>query len=99
MKWQLSPEFLYLLKKKIDVRVRNGFWDALKVFERNPNDPRLDHKELNRNLKGLWKIDVTEDDKNAAIYEKIHDRNDDIAYFIQIGKKEILYDEENTHQY
>jgi hypothetical protein len=96
MKWQLSPEFLHLLKKKVDVRVRNGFWDALEKFEKNPNDPSLDHKQLSRNLAGLWKIDITEDDKNAAIYEKIQEGDEEIAYFIQIGDKKTLYNEKNT---
>lgn len=90
MKWQLSPEFHDLLRN-LDVRVKNGFWEALKVFEKNPDDPRLDHKELKRNLAGFWKIDITENDANAAIYERINEEDDVIAYFVQIGKKEILY--------
>ena len=94
MKWQLSPD-CYTLLKKLDVRVRNGFWNALKVFERNPNDLTLDHKELKRNLTGFWKIDITEDSKNAAIYELIKEGDDEIAYFIQVGLKKALYNEEN----
>lgn len=92
MKWQLSPEF-YKLLKKLDVRVKNGFWDSIGVFERNPNDPVLDHKELKRNLRGFWKIDITEDDACVAIYELIKEGDEEIAYFITVGKKETLYSE------
>ena len=92
MKYELTGDCRKLLKK-LDVRVRNGFWEALKVFEKNPDDPTLDHKELKRNLSGFWKIDITEDDKCAAIYELIQEGDEKIAYFIQVGKKEILCSE------
>ena len=92
MKYEISRECTRILKR-LDVRVRNGFWKSLKVFEKNPNDPSLDHKELKRNLKGFWKIDITEDDKCAAIYELIKEGDEEIAYFIQVGKKETLYSE------
>ncbi len=92
MKWQLSPE-CYKTLKKLDVRVRNSFWQALEIFEKDPNSPTLDHKQLKRNLKAFWKIDITKDDGCAAIYELIEEGNEKIAYFIHIGKKKLLYKE------
>lgn len=94
MKWALTKQFQKSLKKA-DVIIRNGFWDALKIFEQNPNDPTLDNKPLKRNLSGFWKIDITEDDKNAAIYFLEIEGEDNVAKFIQIGKKKILYHEKN----
>lgn len=90
MKYQLSPEFCTIFKK-LDVRIRNSFWEAIVVFKKNPDDPSLDHKQLKRELWPFWKIDVTKDDKWAAIYELIEQNGEKTAYFIQIEKKEKLY--------
>jgi mRNA-degrading endonuclease RelE of RelBE toxin-antitoxin system len=90
MKWQLSPE-CYKTLKKLDVRIQNSFWQALEVFEKNPDDPTLDHKQLKRSLTGFWKIDITVDDSYAAFYELIEEGSEKIAYFIQVGRKETLY--------
>lgn len=90
MKYQLSPE-VYKYLRKLNVRVRNSFWDKLKVFEKNPDDSVLDNHALKRNLLGFRSIDITDDNKYVAIYEAIDDGNDIIAYFIQIGLKKELY--------
>lgn len=95
MKWKLTKQFQKSLKSD-NVRVRNGFWEALKVFEKNPNDPILENKPLKRNLVGFWKIDITDTNKYAAIYFLEEEGDEKIANFVQIGKKTILYDEKNA---
>jgi hypothetical protein len=92
MEWQLSPE-CYKILKKLNVRAINGFWETLAIFERDPNDLSLDHKQLKRNLAGFWKIDIVTDESCAAIYELLKDGDQDIAYFVQVGKKDLLYSE------
>ncbi|MBF8250031.1 MAG: hypothetical protein HW400_632 [Candidatus Levybacteria bacterium] len=88
MKVQYDPEFVEKLKKQ-NVRVSNSFRKAIKIFSKNPADPRLHVHELKREYKGLKSIDVTVNWR--AIYEEITEGNDLIIYFVTLGTHRQLY--------
>ncbi len=90
MNYQLSPNF-YSKLKKLDVRIKNSFWDKIETFERNPYDDILDNHALSKNLKGFRSIDITKDDKYVVIFEELNEGNEIVAYFVEIGHKEELY--------
>ncbi len=94
MKYQLAPDLRKKLKrlKKKNKRLFNSFWRRLEIFEKNHKDGILDNHPLKRDLKGFRSIDITEDNKYAAIFEEIKEDDEVIAYFTEFGhKKKELY--------
>lgn len=89
MKIQLSPSF-HTQYKKLNVRFKKSFKKRIKIFEKNPKDPILDNHSLKREYQGFRSIDIL-GNKFVAIYEEIKEDKDLIAYFIQIGFKNDLY--------
>ena len=93
MNYRLDPDFVEKLKrlKKQNVRIHKAFWDSLAIFEKDENDPRLDNKQLTRELKDYWRIVISKDNKYAAMYRKIEDGDEVITKFFHIGHKRYLY--------
>ena len=83
-----SPTFLTTLKKA-DVRIRKSFKERITIFYKNPADPQLDNHPLKDNWQGYRSIDVTADWR--AIYKKIQEGGETIAYFVAIDTHKELY--------
>lgn len=86
--FQYAPDFIKKLKR-LDVRIRKSFKQAMVIFLKNPEDPQLDNHELKRNWSGHRSIDVNADYR--AIYREIEENGETVAYFVAIGKHEELY--------
>lgn len=86
---QYDPALLNKLKK-LDVRIRNRFFERIKIFEKNHEDLILDNHALKRDYEGYRSIDITNDYR--AVYEEVAGREDNpVAYFIAIGTHKELF--------
>ncbi len=88
MKIQYDPDFLKILKKA-DVRIRKSLRIRIEIFLKNPSDPKLNNHRLKDEYAGYRSIDITADYR--VIYEEINEGNESIAYFLFIGRHELLY--------
>ena len=88
MKTQASPQLLERLKK-LDVRIHNSFFDKIKIFEENPQEPVLNNHALKQEYEGYRSIDITNDYR--ALYEEVPSGSKTIAYFSLLGTHEELY--------
>lgn len=88
---QFDPKFVAKLKS-LDVRIRNSFFKALKLFQENPSDPVLHNKPLRKEWDGYRGINVL-DAKNdyRAIYEEDEIAGGVVITFVAIGTQEELY--------
>ena len=75
--------------KKQDVRIRNSFKEAIKLFAKDPNTPELNNHELEREWIGFRSIDVTSDWR--AIFKEVEEGEDRVAYFMAVGTHDELY--------
>lgn len=88
MNVKVDPDFFRKLKK-LDVRIRNSFKEKILIFQRNPHDLQLNNHVLRKPYKGLRSIDITNDYR--AVYEEIHQEDEEIAYFSTLGTHDELY--------
>jgi addiction module RelE/StbE family toxin len=88
MRAQLSPEFIEKLKK-VDVRIRNSFYEKMGTFEKSHLDPQLNNHTLKDEYEGLRSINITNDYR--AIYEEVQGGDETIAYFFLLGTHKELY--------
>jgi addiction module RelE/StbE family toxin len=88
MKTQASPQLLEKLKK-LDVRIRNNFFEKIKIFEENPQEPVLNNHALKQEYKGYRSIDITNDYR--ALYEEVSSGTEAITYFLLLGTHQELY--------
>ena len=88
MRVQYHPEFIKKLKK-LNIRIRKSFLDARVLFDKNPTDSHLNNHPLQLEWQDYESIDVTND--YCAIFEEIHEGDEKIAYFIDIGTHDELY--------
>jgi addiction module RelE/StbE family toxin len=88
MKTQVSPQLLEKLKK-LDVRIRNSFFEKIKTFEKNPQEQVLNNHALKQEYEGYRSIDITNDYR--ALYEEVPSGNETIAYFSLLGTHDELY--------
>ncbi len=88
MEIEFSPAFRkqYL---KLNVRIRNKTNDCLRIFKKNPQNSVLHNHELHIPYENMHSIDITSDYR--AIFEEIHEGEEVIMYFIQIGTHKELY--------
>ncbi|VVB91010.1 Bacterial toxin of type II toxin-antitoxin system, YafQ [uncultured archaeon] len=86
---QYDPALLKKLKK-LNVRTRNRFFERIKIFEKNHQEPILNNHALKRDYEGYRSIDITNDYR--AIYEEVASGEDEpVAYFIAIGTHKELF--------
>ncbi len=88
MRAQTSKQLLEKLKK-LDVRIRNSFFEKIKIFEENHQDPLLNNHALKREYHGYRSINITADYR--ALYKEITEGDKTIAYFVLLGTHEELY--------
>ena len=88
MNIQYDPDFIKKLKK-LDVRVRKSFKQAITTFSKDPYNPKLDNHPLKKDWKSYRSIDINIDYR--AIYEEIEENGEVIAYFVTIGTQKELY--------
>lgn len=88
MKIQYSSLFIKKLKKT-DVRIKKNFIKRRNILKKNPQDPVLHNHELHIPYENMHSIDITSDYR--AIFEEIHEKEEVIIYFIQIGTHKELY--------
>mgnify|MGYP001607365815 CR=1 FL=1 len=88
MKVRLAPKLVKKLKKQ-DVRIKNSFKSAIKLFSKDPNDPLLDNHPLQREWEGFSSIDITPDWRAIFEYKQVGDEI--IAYFVALGTHDELY--------
>ncbi|MBI2051981.1 type II toxin-antitoxin system mRNA interferase toxin, RelE/StbE family [Candidatus Roizmanbacteria bacterium] len=88
MNIQFDPDFIKRLKK-LDIRIRKSFKEALVIFTKDPYTPELNNHPLKKEWAGYRSIDVTSD--NRAIYKEIKEDEEITAYFVAIGRHEELY--------
>ncbi len=88
MKRQYDPAFIKALNK-VDVKIRKSFKERIAIFAKNSNDPQLNNHALREPYDGLRSIDITNDYR--AIYEEIHEVDEEIAYFTILGTHKDLY--------
>jgi len=88
MNVQYHPDIFQKLKK-VDVRIRKGFREKIKIFKRNPLDPQLHNHELKKEYQGLRSINITADYR--AIYVEMGKGEHAVAYFTYFGTHEELY--------
>ena len=99
MKYDYSDDFRKQFKKQ-DVRVRHGFETAIKIFETNPNDGRLDNHELTHDeLAGFKSIDILKYKKQyVAIFTEETLGGETTAVFVAIGEKDELYRQKDNDE-
>lgn len=83
-----DPDFFRQLKK-LNVKIRNHFKQAIFLFSKNPNDSALNNHKLHREWEGSRSIDINADWR--AIYKEVTSANETIAYFVAIGTHSQLY--------
>lgn len=83
-----DPAFLEKLKK-LDVRIQKKVKEKLLLFLKDPNDPQLDNRPLQREYQGCLSISITSDYR--AIYKEVQIGNKVVAYFIYLGTHKELY--------
>jgi len=88
MKIVYDPAFIKTLKK-INVRIRKSFKQAIILFSKDPSNLQLDNHALRKKYEGYRSIDITADYR--AIYKEIHEGDETFAYFTQLGTHEELY--------
>lgn len=88
MRVQLAPKLVRKVKK-LDVRIRSCFKEAIKLFSQDPENSELNNHKLSRERKGYSSINVTADWR--AIYENIDEEGESVAYFIELGTHDQLY--------
>jgi addiction module RelE/StbE family toxin len=88
MRTQASPQLLEKLKK-LDVRIRNSFFEKIKIFQKNPKEPVLNNYALKQEYEGYRSIDITNDYR--ALYEELPSGTETIAYFSLLGTHQELY--------
>ena len=88
MNFQYAPDFIKKLRK-LDVRVRKSFKQAITIFLKNPYEAKLNNHELERDWSGYRSIDINADYR--AIYEEVEENEEIIAYFVAIGTHKELY--------
>lgn len=88
MKIVYDSNFLKKLKKT-DVRIRKSFKEKIYLFAQNPNNPQLNNHALRKKYQGYRSIDITNDWR--AIYKTTEISDETVAYFIDIGTHEQLY--------
>lgn len=84
-----DPDFLKTLKK-LNVRIRKRFKEAITLFTQDPFNPQLRNHALQREYEGVRSIDVTNDWR--ALYVKKHEGKEIVAYFVTIGTHKQLYE-------
>jgi addiction module RelE/StbE family toxin len=85
----ISPQLLKDLKN-INVRIRNNFFERIRIFEKNHRNPVLNNHPLKREYKGYRSINITNDYR--ALYREIREGNETIAYFSLLGTHKELYE-------
>jgi mRNA-degrading endonuclease YafQ of YafQ-DinJ toxin-antitoxin module len=88
MSVKLDPD-LYRKLKSLDVRIRNSFKKRILIFQKNPNDLRLNNHKLRDPYRGLHSINITNDYR--AIYEEIKEGKETVSYFLLLGTHNELY--------
>ncbi len=88
MRAQASKQLLEKLKK-LNVRIRNSFFEKIKIFEENYQNPILNNHALKREYQGYRSINITADYR--ALYKEITEGDQTIAYFVLLGTHEELY--------
>jgi addiction module RelE/StbE family toxin len=88
MKVAYDPALIKKLKR-VKVRIRKSFKQAIFLFTKDPNSLQLDNHALREKYQGYRSIDVTADYR--AIYREIHEDNVSIDYFTQLGTHKELF--------
>lgn len=88
VKAKFTKEFLARYKKA-DVRIQNAFDKHLRLFDQNPNNPKLKNHALRNEWIGHRSINITSDWR--AIYKGIREGKEMSAYFVTIGTHKELY--------
>ena len=88
MKVVSDASFLAKLKK-VDVRIRKGFKEQIRLFSKSPNNPQLNNHALRNEYEGYRSINITADWR--AIYREVHIGDDTVAYFVALGTHKQLY--------
>ena len=88
MKVLFSREFIKKYKR-VNVRIRKRVDEQIQVFEKNPNELGLRNHELREEWEGCRSIDITNDYR--AIFEELHEGEEETAYFIDFGTHDELY--------
>jgi addiction module RelE/StbE family toxin len=84
----ISPQLLKDLKN-ITVRIRNNFFEKIRIFEKNHQNLVLNNHPLKHEYKGYRSINITNDYR--ALYMEITEGNEAIAYFSLLGTHKELY--------
>ncbi|MDP3974411.1 MAG: type II toxin-antitoxin system mRNA interferase toxin, RelE/StbE family [bacterium] len=75
--------------KKVNVKARKSFKDAMLIFSKDPYAPQLNNHPLKRDWTDFRSINVTADYR--AVYSEIEEDGETIAYFVAIGNHKELY--------
>ena len=88
MKVFFDPEF-YRQYKKLNVRIQHKIDQRLRIFRKNPMDPKLNNHLLHEPYQDYRSIDITVDYR--AHYKELNMREEVIAYFVLLGTHAELY--------
>lgn len=88
MKIVYDPAFIKTLKK-LNFRIRKSFKERILLFSKDPYNLQLDNHPLRKKYQRYRSIDITADYR--AIYKEIHENEEIIAYFTELGTHEQLY--------
>jgi len=84
--WDQGFKRIYKKKVKNNKELKEKFWDAIKLFSKEPYHPRLRTHKLTGKLEGLWAFSVSYDCR--VIFEFIS-KNE--ILLIDIGSHDEVY--------
>ncbi len=88
MKVFFDPEF-YRQYKKANVRIQHRVDQRLRLFRKNPMDPKLNNHLLRESYQDYRSIDITVDYR--AHYKELSREEEVVAYFVVLGTHNELY--------
>jgi len=85
---RFSGKFDQMYKEIVreDREMRDFTNEAVGLFEKNPDDTRLDNHRLKRYMKGKWSFGVTDDVRIVYIWQ-----SKNVVRFLAIGKHPQVY--------
>jgi len=84
--WDQAFKRVYKKKVENNDELKKKFWGAMKLFSKNPFNPRLRTHKLTGKLEGLWAFSYSYDGR--IIFKFI---NKDIVLLIDIGSHDEVY--------
>ncbi len=84
--WDQGFKRMYKKKVKNNEELKEKFWDAMKLFSKEPFHPRLRTHKLSGKLEGLWAFSVSYDCR--VVFEFI---NKNEILLIDIGGHDEVY--------